>query len=816
MKTAQKYIIAAGIAGFIGLCVAALSTSGQSFAPTVIGGGTALNGDPGGFGIDGDLLANTPMANVSDWLDNSGGVGVGLLNSNGTAKDSTVTIQRLDGVNAADDVFAGSNKLNQDPNTWKWQTQAANDKTDMNNAYVHISNDSMGHRWITASGDRRSTNGTAYIDFELLQNTLTMTTRPSGCTSAPCGGFTSAGPNGGRTLGDLLLTAGYGSGGSVATFQAFQWQASGNGFAFVEITSMLPPSSAFVATNLVDGVSVPYGAFGGTTYIKNQFVEMSVDLTALLGALSDPCTGIQVKTVLIKTKTSTSTTATLMDFTVPVPISFSAGFVISATGQNPNCSGGTGSITATFSGGTGTYQCKLDSGSFAACTSPQTYTGLAAGAHSVTVQDSGGCTKTSNTVTITNPTPISASETTTPASCNGGSDGTVTVNVSGGTSPYSVTVNGVTHSGVTTSTTFMGLASGTYPATISDAHSCSGSAAGVLVGQGSTISASETTTPASCNGGSDGSVTVNVSGGTSPYSVTVNGVTHSGVTSSTTFTGLPSGTYPATISDSKSCSGSAAGVLVGQPAAISASETTTPTSCNRGSDGTVTVNVSGGTSPYSVTVNGVTHSGVTSSTTFTGLPTGTYGATISDAHSCAGSAAGVLVAQPSAITASASGTNPACSDGTGTVTVTASGGTGTLMYSKDGTNFQASNEFTGLAAGNYTITVKDANGCTATTNQVTIVTPPPLQLGVGEACTNGTEGSITVTASGGTGTLTYSKDGTNFQASNVFTGLTAGNYTITVKDANGCTRSDLTVTFDSCGVRFCNSAGVVRQTARKK
>src|ERR1043166_2631403 len=141
MKTAQKYIIAAGIAGFIGLCVAALSTSGQSFAPTVIGGGTALNGDPGGFGIDGDLLANTPMANVSDWLDNSGGVGVGLLNSNGTAKDSTVTIQRLDGVNAADDVFAGSNKLNQDPNTWKWQTQAANDKTDMNNAYVHISND---------------------------------------------------------------------------------------------------------------------------------------------------------------------------------------------------------------------------------------------------------------------------------------------------------------------------------------------------------------------------------------------------------------------------------------------------------------------------------------------------------------------------------------------------------------------------------------------------------------------------------------------------------------------------------------------------
>jgi hypothetical protein len=826
MKTAQKYLLAALIAGFIGLCVGAISTLGQGSdttagvtslaAPTVVGGGTALNGDPGGFGIDGDLLANTPMSNVSDWLDNSGGAGVGLLNLDGTAKDPTATIRRLDAVGTTDDVFAGSNKLNQNPNTWRWQTQTANDKTDMNNAYVHISSDGNGHRWITASGDRKSTNGTAYIDFELLQNTLTRTTDASGCSSAPCGGFVSGGPNGGRTVGDLLLTAGYGSGGSVATFLVLQWQASGNGFAYVDITSMVPPASAFVATNLVNGVSVPYGAFGGTTYIKNQFVEMSVDLTALLGALPDPCAGIQVKTVMVKTKTSTSTTATLMDLTLPVPISFSAGFVVSATGEDPNCNGGTGSITATFSGGTNSYQCKLDSGSFAACTSPKTYTGLAAGTHTVTVQDSGGCTKTSNTVTISNPTAISASETTTPASCNGGSDGTVTVNVSGGTSPYSVTVNGVTHVGVASSTTFMGLPSGTYPATISDAHSCSGAAAGVLVDQPSAISASETTTPASCSGASDGTVTVNVSGGASPYSVTVNGVTHSGVTSSTTFTGLASGTYPATISDAHSCPGSAAGVLVDQASTISGSETTTPASCHGGSDGSVTVNVSGGTSPYSVTVNGVTHAGVTSSTTFTGLATGTYPATIADAHGCSGSATGVLVGQPSAITASAAGTNPECSDGTGTITVTASGGTGTLTYSKDGTNFQSSNQFTGLAAGNYTITVKDANGCTATTNQVTIVSPPPLQLGVGEACTNGSVGSLTVTASGGTGTLTYSKDGTNFQTSNVFTGLTAGDYTITVKDANGCTRNDLTVTFDSCGVHFCVSPTAVRQRSVKK
>src|SRR5205823_5008498 len=109
--------------------------------------------------------------------------------------------------------------------------------------------------------------------------------------------------------------------------------------------------------------------------------------------------------------------------------------------------------------------------------------------------------------------------------------------VSGGTAPYDVTVHGVAQS-VTTSggtTTFTGLATGTYPASITDNHTCPGSAAGVLVDQPSAITASETTTPASCFGSSNGSVTVTVSGGTAPYDVMVDGVTHSGVTSTTTF-----------------------------------------------------------------------------------------------------------------------------------------------------------------------------------------------------------------------------------------------------------------------------------------
>src|SRR5207302_7003998 len=102
--------------------------------------------------------------------------------------------------------------------------------------------------------------------------------------------------------------------------------------------------------------------------------------------------------------------------------------------------------------------------------------------------------------------------------------------------------HGVATSGGTT--TFTALASGTYPASITDAHTCPGSAAGVLVDQPAAITASETATPASCFGGTNGSVTVTVSGGTAPYDVTVDGVTHSVATSggTTSFTGMASGT----------------------------------------------------------------------------------------------------------------------------------------------------------------------------------------------------------------------------------------------------------------------------------
>lgn len=132
--------------------------------------------------------------------------------------------------------------------------------------------------------------------------------------------------------------------------------------------------------------------------------------------------------------------------------------------------------------------------------------------------------------------------------------------------------------------------------------------------------------------------------------------------------------------------------------------------------------------------------------------------------------------------------NPSCNLSNGSITATATFGTPPYQFSKDGIIYQPSGLFTGLAANNYTITVKDALNITNTVN-VILVNSPPVQLNATASAStcNFNNGVITATGTGGTAPLQYSIDGINFQASNIFTGLSPNNYTVIVKDVNGCT-----------------------------
>src|SRR5207253_3080272 len=199
----------------------------------------------GGFAIEGDLLSNTPTScsglpaptptppcpfapNQGDWYPGPGGSGGNVLNGDATRTpvDSTTTFHLVDAYSSAtDDNFNGGDKVDDNPNTWNWARNPVNNKLDMNNALIHVTKDPItGHTWIMVAGDRLDNKGDAYIDFEFLQNTLNTTPLVAGT-----GGFSSAGPNCGRTLNDFLVTVKLTNGGTVPDFFVSRWElASGN------------------------------------------------------------------------------------------------------------------------------------------------------------------------------------------------------------------------------------------------------------------------------------------------------------------------------------------------------------------------------------------------------------------------------------------------------------------------------------------------------------------------------------------------------------------------------------------------------------
>ncbi|MGB3468794.1 MAG: c-type cytochrome [Cyclobacteriaceae bacterium] len=139
-------------------------------------------------------------------------------------------------------------------------------------------------------------------------------------------------------------------------------------------------------------------------------------------------------------------------------------------------------------------------------------------------------------------------------------------------------------------------------------------------------------------------------------------------------------------------------------------------------------------------------------------------------------------------------TKASCAEG-GSISVVGSGGEGNLEYSIDGTNFGTATSFNDLSADSYTVTVRDENGCTATTDVIIETDDNTVSFEVavtGSACDVNT-GSIVITASGGSGNYEYSIDGNNFLTDNSFTSIPSGEYRVEVKDGDCVVNRDITV-----------------------
>lgn len=427
----------------------------------------------------------------------------------------------------------------------------------------------------------------------------------------------------------------------------------------------------------------------------------------------------------------------------------------------------TGAAAVTPTSGSSPYSYHWSSGQ-----TTSSISNVPAGTYTVSISDNNGCAKT-DTVVVTQPAAaLVVGSTTTGVLCYGGSTGAISIAVTGGTTAYSYNWGG----GITTQNR-TNLAAGSYTVTVTDAHSCTASRTANVTQPAAALTAAATATDVACYGGSTGSIALTPSGGTTGYTYAWG----AGITTQNR-TNIPAGTYTVTVTDAHSCT-TTVSTTVSQPSApLAATASTTNVSCNGGNNGSITLAPSGGTASY-------TYNWGSSITTQNrnNLPAGTYTVTITDAHNCTATRS-ATVTQPSAISVQVSSAAASCGQSNGSATATATGGTGTLSY--HWTSGATTATATNLAAGNYTVTVTDANQCT-TIQGVNVSSPASFTLthtAGAVSCHGGNNGTATITPSITPGSYTYTWPGGLTGASQ--TTLTAGLYVVNVTDGNGCSSVD--------------------------
>lgn len=394
---------------------------------------------------------------------------------------------------------------------------------------------------------------------------------------------------------------------------------------------------------------------------------------------------------------------------------------------------------------------------------------LTAGTWTLTV--TGTCGSITDSVVTVISGPTATVTVTDQVSCNGLSDGEASVVGSGGTMPY-----GYQWSNTSITDSIGGLIAGSYSVTLTDNNGCTATDIALVTEPTVLVSSALVSTNPTCNGSSNGGVTVTANGGNLPY-------TYLWSTSDTTATvgNLGAGTYSVTVTDAEGCSSPAAVAIANPAALLTFTSVDSNVSCFGASDGGASVLATGGSTPYSYVWS-------TSATTasITGLMAGSYFVTVTDFNGCS-TMDTVIVLEPTMLVATAAVTNNVSCNGLndGVANGSATGGTMPYVYSWSNGSVTATNA--GLIAGTYTVTVTDANGCSAM-NSISITEPLMLNsivVGTDVTCTGLANGTGSITVTGGTSPYSYVWNDPSLLGSSV-NGLVAGSYSVTISDANGC------------------------------
>ncbi len=427
-----------------------------------------------------------------------------------------------------------------------------------------------------------------------------------------------------------------------------------------------------------------------------------------------------------------------------------------------------------------------------------TINNLGPGTYHVIVQDADAGPLQSDSFIILNPDPITSLVTSTP-SCFGANTGSITIsNTIGGilapTSNYRYSVDNGTS--FQNNNTFNDLPSGFYNIVIADDNNCTYTEAVTIVTTEEIILNTENTVinNVTAQGNSDGFISVEFNGGFGQLSYEWTGPNVGG-TITPEINNLISGTYSVTVTDENFCFVSEKFTIT-EPGPLSITlNQANNISCFGANDGSILTTVVG-EAPIVYTWS-ETNTGVLTTTAeddIENLPSGTYTLTVTDASTTpAVTSAEITITEPDALTGEVFPTDVSCADETdGSIIVNAIGGTPNFEYSLDnGANYQPDANINGLAAGNYTVRVRDANGCTI---DLPFTINAPLALGAeivfqSLSQAGAADGAISWVAFGGTGNLTYAWTGPNGFVSNEennLTGLEGGNYQLTLTDENDC------------------------------
>lgn len=320
-------------------------------------------------------------------------------------------------------------------------------------------------------------------------------------------------------------------------------------------------------------------------------------------------------------------------------------------------------------------------------------TGLAAGSYQVTVTGRYGCTA-SATGNVSSSNAPNVSSTASALNCFGQTNGSVSLNVSGGTPPYNISWS---NSG--SGNTISGLSAGIYTATVTDAANCAAVVSDTVISPTQALAIASSSN-ISCKGAADGSIDINVQGATPPYNFqwSDNGT---GAQRS----GLAAGTYSLVLTDANNCAIANSNFTITEPAILSGSVLSLRNvRCFGQQNGSARIAVVGGTPQYSIN-----WSNTAQGDSLNGLAAGTYAAWISDANGCTDTL-DVIITEPVQLAATP-GSSDASGANNGRAWVTVSGGTAPYTFSWNPAG--SGDTISGLAPGNYSVTVTDANQCNA-------------------------------------------------------------------------------------------------------